>query len=131
MPIPDLWPEDLGHETSILMPVHIMREQASKLTERTKGLLEGHVESTAPSGDSDSFSHSFFIVAPAVDNYKHLLFWVNHRIAGYPVNVCQPGQPASTTNVAKDEESFVEKLKAIFAQDKTKAIIQALLAQST
>lgn len=129
MPIPDLWPEDIGLDTNVLMPVNIMREQAAKLTERTKGLLEGQIDSSAPAMGSKDFMHTFYIVAPALDNYRHILFWVLHEVTGYPVSVGAPGEGANFT--AEDQESFVAKLKAIFADEKTKTIIQALLAQSS
>jgi hypothetical protein len=128
MSIPDLWPEDISHEISVIMPVNILREQASALTERTKGLLEGLVQSFKPNRPDEDFHHTLSIVAPALDNYQHTLLWVYHGISGYPARVETPdGQLRSGLG----QDAFVETLKAIFAQDQTKRIIQALLAQST
>ncbi len=127
MPIPDLWPGDISEKTDILMPVTILREQAAALTQRTKGLLEGNVRSENPKYPGDDFVHRFELVAPALDNYRYELFFVAHDLTGYPARVCFDGKEPK----AETQEAFVNLLRIVFNQGKTKGAIQSLLAQST
>ena len=60
--IPDLWPASVKVE--ILTPYAILRAQATKLTERTQGIVEGKVRSreVAPS----LICHTFELLAPVL-----------------------------------------------------------------
>ena len=132
MPIPDLWPEDISHETDLVMPVTILREQAAALTQRTKGIIEAEVKSLKPQVNNDQIVHEFMLIAPSLDGYAHELFYVTHRMNGYPISVYfgenTYGQRQKET--ASDQKSFMDILRIIFSSASTKDVIQALIAQS-
>ena len=132
MPIPDLWPEDISHETDLVMPVTILREQAAALTQRTKGIIEAEVKSQKPQANSDQIVHRFMLIAPSLDGYSHELFCVVHRMNGYPLSVYfgETKFGEREEGAAPDQESFMDFLRMIFSSASTKAVIQALIAQS-
>ena len=126
MAIQDLWPADISDETDLVMPVTILREQAAALAKRTKGVLEAEVRSTNPEPGQSTFVHEFVIVAPTLDSYALALFYVTHDVAGYPLAFVFH----EMANKVENQEALVSTLKIVFNHEKTKAIIQALLAQS-
>lgn len=124
----DLWPSDINVLPNISTPVSLLREQATLLGEKTYGLVEAEVRS---GGDKDEdkysqFIHTFYLVAPALDNYRHKLFTVTHKVELYPLTIRFSNQDF----LANDSAQFTECLKKIFADEKTKSVIQAFIAQS-
>lgn len=120
----DLWPTNISVLPDLRTPVSILREQASLLGEKTSNLVEGEVRSQ---GDKNSqFVHTFFLIAPALDNYRYPLFTVTHKVELYPLSI-------NFSNVGvhvNQEEDFIEQLKKIFSDERTMKVIQALIAQS-
>jgi len=112
-----------------------------KLPKKHLGLKENKIQM--------DFGYSFYIVAPALGNYRYKLFMVRHDIDLYPVNIYPDDdimkevctvlpeqnvwviQGNEATLVAKSEAEFIEILKLIFRSKRTASIIQALIAQST
>jgi hypothetical protein len=136
----DLWPSDLGI-TSIVTPAAILRAQAGFLGERTKGVLEGAIETSSANGD---VNHRFVIKVPALGNYRYPLFQVHHPVTLYPVIVDQ--EPTMPINVAQliidptflrakaglpNEEALRDWLRGTFASEATKRIIANLYAQAS
>jgi hypothetical protein len=121
--MPDLWPADLG-DFKLMPPVSILREQADWLSKKTKGRLEGKVISGR---DSLSFIHRFLVVAPALDNYSYELFHVLHSIDYYPLQISTG--PTGYYKECKDEQQFLAAMKEFLANDKTKKVVSAILAQ--
>ena len=131
-PIPDLWPEI--EQSQVVPPVAILREQAALLGKKTNHLLEGRVDTTtSPDG---RFVHSFYIVAPALDDYTYKLFEIGHGADPYPVLV--PGLPhrgargelvpAEGLRLASEQE-LLDYIRKILNSDGTKRVIGSLLAQ--
>ena len=120
----DLWPEDITEPSLIATPLSILKEQATFLGEKTKNLIEGEVRS---GGDSNNFVHQFFLLAPALKNYRYRLLTVSHRIELYPVTVSF--DPTGQSFGAETQEDFTALLATLFAHEKTKKVIQALKAQ--
>ena len=119
--VPDFWPNDLGN-ANLLTPVTILRQEASYLGPKTNQLLKGEV-STGSSGDS--FTHSFNIVAPGLNNYRYQLFQIQHSITLYPLLLIW-----SSANIQiASQESLITRLKEILSSPQTRQIIEALLAQ--
>ena len=121
----NLWPTDLSTtEPSGVLPITILREQAIFFTESTTGILTAQV---VTSKDVNSnFSHNFYIIAPALANYKYLLLTVKHGIDLYPINTVGVGRAYGAPN----ETQFKENLKEIFALEQTRKIVNSLLLQS-
>jgi len=146
--VEDLWPQEL-ESTKIRPPVSILKEQASLLGQKTKNLVEGLVTRT---GAEEDLSYSFYLNAPALNNYRYLLFTMHHDIRMYPLyihveeEILKEVNPdlyntwkglmatlkASTHNEKADNEAqFLELLKKIFSSTKTKQLIAAMISQST
>ncbi len=133
MPIPDLWPDDFTGESDFLLPVTILREQASALTQRTKGILEAQVRSAKPKNDEgeQKFLHDFLIVAPALDDYTFELFYVIHEIQTYPARIYFHDTPKEPTlYTAEHQDELLGVLRTIFNHETTRKIVQSLIAQS-
>jgi hypothetical protein len=130
----DLWPTDLGTVTSTA-PVTILKEQASLLGSRTKNIVKAKVQMTswAPS----SFAYEFVLHAPALDNYIYRLFVVAYDVELYPVKFLLDGAVAEELGLerrdslsANNEQAFITNLSKIFATQKTRHVIHAILSQS-
>lgn len=119
--IPDFWPEDIG-ATTVVTPLSLMKEAASYLGPKTKQLVKAEVRTNAT---GDSFQQSFLLVAPGLNNYQYLLFYLQHPITLYPATLVWQSGPA----LIMSQEQLVEKLKEIIGSEQTKKIVQALLAQ--
>ncbi len=120
----DLWPSDISVLPDIPTPLSILREKASLLGEKTNNLVEAEVRSHG--NKSDQFVHTFFLVAPALDNYRYPLLTVTHKIELYPLTISFSGLGIQVNN----PDQFTDELRKIFADEKTKSVIQVLVAQS-
>lgn len=135
--IPDLIPDEFG-VSDVTTPVSILRRQATALSEKTKGLVEGHVESEVLSrtnrrtGDrSDMVSLQFYVVAPVVQRYRRLIFTVQHdAVEMYPATITSEIDPAVNSRVIESEMELLNKLTGEFQSDKFKAIVRGLLILS-
>lgn len=139
----DLWGDDFG-KVSVKAPVVILREQASLLGQRTKGVILGKV-SASRTNSFEGLSYSFSLVVPALDNYTYGLFSISHSVTElYPVTFQIDGEIASEVNVvsptaltstsmynvkAENEEEFEGVLSQILKSQKTRKVLNSLLAQ--
>jgi hypothetical protein len=143
----DLWPDGI-EETRVRSPVTILREQGSLLGQKTKNLVQGEVFESALN-DKNFFSFSFFLVAPALSNYRYKLLTIYHDIGLYPVEIAvedqimlgidsrfkYTGKDVSNGSMkvylkSASEEDFLELLRAVFRSEKTIRVITSLLSQS-
>lgn len=82
------------------------------------------------------FRYGFYIVAPALGNYRYKLFTIQHDVNLYPVkfttdeDIKNEIYPDKNTISAGSEKEFLEILKKIFQSKRTKQIIGSLLSQS-
>lgn len=144
-PIPDLWPEI--EQSREVPPVAILREQAALLGKKTNHLLEGRVgTAVTPEG---RFVHSFYIVAPALDDYTYKLFEIEHGANPYPVEAAGLERPGALPHVGpaceadevefmspvnigvslESEQELLDHIRKILNSDGTKRVIGNLLAQ--
>jgi hypothetical protein len=131
----DLWPEDIAAAEGELPPITILKQQASLLGRRTRNLVEAEVETTGSTDFPGYLRHILFLVAPALNFYRHSLLEVEHDATHlYPatINASRSGNgPSKRRHIrAKNSDEFKEALKEIFADDETKKTIGSLLAQS-
>jgi hypothetical protein len=152
--IKNLWPTEIDN-TNVTPPVTILNQQATMLGTVTKNIILGDVK--ARESEEYDFSYIFYIVAPALSNYRYKLLTIWHNIDLYPViiqveeNIYNEISPSDKDKThfaflieppemerkipnsfqAKSEDEFLEVLEAIFNTSKTKRIISALRAQST
>lgn len=117
----DLWPE-FGDDEQLTTPLSILREQSSYLSKKTQGLLDGEV---VTSTEEQYFFHNFNIVSSVLD-YTYRLFRVRHDITLYPLKVNWAG----FWHDVDDEAGFREFLGRILADESTRRVVLALLAQA-
>ena len=86
--IQDLW-LDIG-ATAIIPPASIVKTQAAALSQKSKGLLQGEVESWTRNAE---VHHQLSIVVPALDNYRYGLLKLHHLLAVYPVYIDESPLP--------------------------------------
>ena len=152
----DFW-SDTVDVTAIITPLVLLREQASLLGERTKGLVLGEVESSErPVDGFETYvdealsaetrvvhNHTLYLVAPALDNYQYALLSVEHDFQPYPCRArYHPTLPDKETvthvmscfgeqcrnpETADDENEFVKWLRMALSQPETTRVIHALI----
>ena len=153
--IPDLWPEQIA-ETTEASPVSILNEQAARLSDKTQGLVEGEVSTAAippvsPLYRGSSFIykssigeaheipqaiapegptlvHSFYVKAPALDNYRFLLLTVLHGRKLYPLALSYMITNEKVAAGSKDE--FFQRLGQFLSRAETIDLIQTLREQA-
>ncbi len=129
--IDDLWPVEIASVTDEVPPVTILKQQASLLGQKTKNIVEAKVETTL-SDIEGVLRHTLYLVAPALNFYRHPLLDVEHKVTSmYPAFFEMPRSDIKQKKfLARDEQEFKDGLKRVFADEETKKVIGALLAQS-
>lgn len=115
----DFWGEIVTD--AIRTPVSILREQAALLGPKTQNLIEAKVETEASGGDG--FFHYFYLVVPALDNYRYKLFKIYSPIELFPI------QPSGEDIRLETEEAFSDWLQKKLSSGDTRRIVANLLAQ--
>lgn len=129
----NLWPDFPTEE--IKGPKAILKEQAIYLSAKTNKILSADVVTTQY---KDSMIHSFYVVAPALGNYRYKLFSLEHGALYYPSHLTwsrvgvEPGELGEDfiPREINNEEELVKYLQAVFYDSSTKKIISSLLSQS-
>lgn len=111
---------------NIRAPLTIMKEQATALTQQTKGSLVGLVETT--SYDTGDLAISLSIQVPSLNNYKYRLMTYRQPITMYPGRLILGLKPQFIE--VKDEQGFLEALKDLLASDEVKRLVSSLLVQA-
>jgi hypothetical protein len=110
---------------AVRTPLTLLREQATALTQQTKGALVGTVE-TSPVGDYLVIELS--IQVPALNNYKLRLLSYHQPMAMYPGGLSTVS--GDSIDVGNEEE-FERSLKEILSSDKVSGLVGSLLSQAT
>jgi hypothetical protein len=122
-----LWGQ-LPPTEGIRTPTQVLKEQATVLTDMTRGVLQGEVSVSHGGG---VFSLDLHIVVPALDNYRYVVARATHGIDLYPVTVT-PGWKYNPKGgiVCADEGEFERELGTILSSEKVQHVVASLLAQS-
>ena len=81
----NLWPTI--EQTITRTPLSILREQATYLGEQTANIILGEVKSQQITSTYE-VGHYFYIVAPALGNYRYLLMHITHdAMLIYPLEI--------------------------------------------
>ncbi len=125
MPTKNMW-GDLPTMEDTKTPLLIMREQANILKQATRGVLHASISTTPLT--LGKMRHSFYLVAPLLNDYRHLLFSVEHGIDPYPVKFSAPRMK----NLArcKREKDFELILTELLRDASTRKAIASLIANS-
>jgi hypothetical protein len=139
----DLWPGDFDKIEAANAPVTILRQQAALLSQKMKNLIEGQVGIGTASSPPYQFSYSFYITCPSL-NYHYEPFFLGHNVDLYPATLhldsdiaaelSGPNYLVSLGVIGADiqtnsEDELKDILRKIFASQKVKKVIQALLGQ--
>ena len=119
----DYWPQDLG-KTGLDTPAALMGTQAALLGQKTNQQITATVQ--ALGGSPAEFVWSFQLLSAALGNYRYELFRVFHPLTLYPATIQWEGHPNKAVGT---HEEFKDALKEILGSDRTKRIVEALLAQ--
>ena len=132
--IPNLWPaETVSVET--ISPLAILRIQADNLTRMTQGLLEGDV---VTSSYAVQVQHSFDVVAPALNGYRHRILTVMHdKSLIYPV-FFSTGEVEEEADIqvssialgAYSEVEFLKMLSNALQSGYVLSVVNSLIARS-
>jgi hypothetical protein len=121
----DFWPSDLGVVTEIT-PVTILKEQAARLGERTKNLVEAKVFTTAK---SQGFHHALYLLVPTLGSYRYELLSVYHSPSNFPIKVFDSTVDGQIEVLTLDE--FKAILREILSSDRVRRIINNLISYAT
>lgn len=127
--MPDLWPDDIAVAAERLpqTPKAILHEQAHALFEKTRGVVHGRVRTRQ---NGDNIEHVFVLYAPALDYQYDLLGALHNIVELYPVRIDAVSVLPQFVVKAKDEEELKHQLEKVFAADRTRKIVAAMIAQS-
>jgi hypothetical protein len=120
----DLWGE-LPNVDNIKTPHAILLEQATLLTEKTKGLLIGTV---GRGQNGSTFINALVINAPSLNNYSYTVCSTQHQISLYPLHFFAQSTGQGTIQ-CNDESQFVAALRTELSAPQTQRVISGLLAQ--
>jgi len=124
MPATDLWPDFQAPE-AIDSPVFLLKEQAAKLQQKTKGLVcAGLRPASAPDG---SFWVGFDLYSPALGEYTYHLFEVTYPPQFFPVTL----SAADGAQTAQSLNEFKKLLESVLRSPRTKQVVEAIMAQAT
>jgi len=127
----------------IVVPVTIQKEQASKLGQKTKNIVEARVKKMQ--GLRDQFIYSFNLFALTL-NYEYDLFSIEYGIEPYPVKIVAEAEIIkefgreklyNTTGSGKffveadSDKEFINYLRIILNSEKSKRVISAILTQAS
>jgi len=124
MPAADLWPDFQAPE-AINSPVFLLKEQAAKLQQKTKGLvLAGLRPASAPDG---SFWVGFDLYSPALSQYTYRLFEVTYPPWLFPITLTD----TDGSREAGTLDHFKAQLEVVLRSPRTKQVVEAIMAQAT
>jgi hypothetical protein len=121
-----LWPILTVKKTR--SPKSILKEQAGYLMANTGNILSAEVRTQQNRG---TIQHTFYIVAPALQNYRYELLSVIQDVLYYPLKITHRGYyfPLEDKKVETEAE-FIERIREIFNDQETIDIISSLYSQS-
>jgi hypothetical protein len=123
----DLWGE-LPEIGNLRTPVEVLKEQATILTAKTKGVLVGEVRPERVPRPEYPFGSSLCIRAPALNNYLTSVASVACPMEMYPLLYW--AIDAAGSHQCPDEDALKAKLKGTLQSRQVQKLIAALLRQS-
>lgn len=134
--IPDLWDADI--RVDVLSPLAILKIQAERLTQRTKGLLRARVYTTAEgSGDEPDDVHHLELFAPAINYTEQILTVENRSGRAYPAMLemttpisWESGDNKTPSRWCGNEAEFLKYLGTALKSSPVRSAIDSILALS-
>jgi hypothetical protein len=148
----DFWSDEIIVEAAIV-PEVILREQAGILAEKTKGIVRGEVETIeqpaekvddylkpvfSTEAELKQYTHTLYLVVPALDNYRYALVSAEHDFEPYPckaayhprTNTILDANVMTITSCGTPEE-LVHWLARTLKHPTTTRIIRALISRAS
>lgn len=148
----DFWSDEIAVE-SLIVPEVLLREQAGMLAEKTKGIVRGEVETIeqpaekideylkpvfAVEADVKQYTHTLYLVVPALNNYRYALVSAKHDFEPYPCKAFYHPEPdfilagdVHATESCDTQEELVHWLAAVLRHSTTTRIIRALISRAS
>jgi hypothetical protein len=147
----DFWSDELIVE-SVIAPDVILREQAGILAEKTKGIVRGEVETIeqpveqvddylkpvfSTEAELKQYTHTLYLVVPALDNYRYALVSAEHDFEPYPCKAVYHPPTSNTLDAVVPATScgtpkhLVDWLAAALKHPTTTRIIRALISRAS
>lgn len=136
----NIWPEFLEDEDKIARPpIALINEYAQELPARTANYVVAKVLKLN-SKTSQQFSYSMVLSSPALGGYSFRMFDIHYSVEMYPLalkideaimeELKLPSYNGSEFYRVVDEPSLKSVLGLIFASNKVRKIVRALIAQA-
>ncbi|WP_040760586.1 hypothetical protein [Spirosoma panaciterrae] len=129
MEMQNLWPDFAIEPTK--SPKAILKEQAGYLMAKTNNVLSADVDTSTY---QNNLIHKFYVVAPAMNNYRFEVFYIVHKIINfYPLSIYwypEENDPYKESIEINSDEELINALRKIFNAPTTVKIISSLLSQS-
>lgn len=122
----NLWGE-LPKNVEVRTPYLILKEQASILTQMTKGLLIGEVD-RRPSIDQNFFLVRLRIKVPSLNSYTYSVVEVKYSPKIYPLKIMDLTGSEQEIECFSEQE-FESVLRKILSSSPVKRVISTLLAE--
>ena len=110
--------------TGLVTPRDILEKQATELERQSGGVLVGKVV-TSTSEYGEMLVHSLIVRAPALE-YAYGLLEIQHPADLFPVTVHSEDRSDDVNSM----EEFKDKIREILRSDRTRKIVEGLIAQS-
>ncbi len=124
MSVKNLW-GDLSNLERVLTPKEILSDQASLLTQATKGVLVGQVSNNNEYG---GFVYDLEVRVPALNNYTYTILTIQHQIELYPVRIL--ANDGRTLATCQSEDGYISALYDILSSKEVKLVLSRLLSQA-
>jgi hypothetical protein len=105
-------------------PMGILREQATALTEQTKGTLVGIVESGR--GQAGELHIQLELSVPALNDYRFRILQYTQPVEMYPGAIYYDSRGFSVP----DEAAFISTVKDILSSSRVRNVLASLLSQA-
>lgn len=118
---------DLGNSAPT-PPIQILKEAADALSTNTGERVEGSIF-TGSLGGTGTYRHTFYLRAPALNDFTDPLFYVWHGAELYPTHVLMAGENQKNARSFNDAETLHDEIQRLLSSDVARQRIGAMLAQ--
>lgn len=120
----NLWGQ-LPTLANVKTPLSVLREQGRILEQQTMGMLAGLI--TTRTNSNGELVHAFYIQAPLLADYSHLLLSVVHSAPTFPLRIEFQGKKIPVKSI----DAFERALGGLLKNPSTTSVITSLLAESS
>lgn len=116
----DFWP-DFSPVELLPTPLAALEQQAALLPKKTNGLVGAVVVSGA---EGSRMYANLVLTSSREPRYRYQLLQISYPLDHFPLNIIAGDE----TYEAKNDQEYLEKLKEILGSERTKRIVEAIMA---